>query len=248
MMGPRLDPRVKSSSTSHGIAYFFIRRTGAPVPRGAGQFYVDTLNGLAASGSSGLFSQPPPRLTLSDVFPYNDANSVYLGHAGWGFLFNGLTYMVGSLENLTGSPVVLEANARSAAQYWHTYKRCSRHSPPAELLDEMRRLPFAKRQSGRDLGPYTAYCFKEFRGHEPNDAEREVLRWDTGQEFRLADKYGNVSSIWSSYSVIAQNCLDNAVAVLNAYKASMPRPLTNAWFPNDYFDMLVSRGWNSRTL
>jgi hypothetical protein len=242
MMGRRLDPRVKSSSTSHGIAYFFIRRTGAPVPRGAGEFYVDLLNGNGVA--------PSGRLTLSDVFPYHDSENVFLGHAGWDFLFNGLTYMVGSLENLTGSPFVFEADARVAAQYWHTYKRCTRHSPPDELLDEMRRLPFAKQQSGRDVGPYTAYCFKEFRGHEPNDAEAEAIRWDRGSQnlFRVIHEDGSETSIWNSYSVIARNCLDNTVAVLNAYKASMPRPLTNAWFPNDYFDMLVSRGWNSRTL
>ncbi len=248
-IGERQAERVRAANAKLGVAYFFVRRSGAPVARGVAEALVATLNAASAPDPIGFMMGSRSDFKVDNMFRYHDDGHVYLGHAAWGFLFSDHTYMCGSLENTTGNPVVTGRDSRIAAQYWKTYKRCSQHRPPTELLAEMSRMGYAKQHLGIPISGYSEYVYKEFHGAQPNPAEACANRWADGHEILLpGDALRGPTEVYTSYSVIAQNCLDNAVEVLNAYKASMPRPLTNAWFPNDYFDMLRNRGWSWGTL
>ncbi|HSN98282.1 MAG TPA: hypothetical protein VLS89_08285 [Candidatus Nanopelagicales bacterium] len=170
-------------------------------------------NGLLPNGVFYFF--------LRDTGPMFDVpvvGTVALGHMGWAFKFNssGSHYM-GSLENLgPGFGAVRVGPGESNASYWYTARSGGRDSVMREFATcqtAEERFGFAKRQreSGRPHDPanhITAYHQWKaiyIRTGFPQKALKEAQRWS------------GTSLFGTSYSVIAQNCLDNAVGVASAY-------------------------------
>lgn len=128
-----------------------------------------------------------------------------MGHMGWGFKGgDGVSYHCGSLENVSGWAI------RGGSRYgdnWGGYWKGVVRGEEA-LTREMIRLDIAERALDlRNMSPYTYY--KKTLVAEPNvgKAVEEAQKWASG-------------SVWgfgTSYSVIAQNCLDNAREIALAY-------------------------------
>lgn len=114
-----------------------------------------------------------------------------LGHMGWGLQYAESRWLVGSLENVGGSPTV---DAGGDNDYWMTFV-----DSEAQMLHEMRTMETAARLCDREsMTGYTFYKKIPVTNARPDEALR-------------------VAEAQTGYGAIGNNCLDNAALVGDAY-------------------------------
>lgn len=141
------------------------------------------------------------------------------GHMGWGFKFNDDSYLMGSIENQGGNPVVGQKNDND---YWYAWAGSENHMlsvmrEPTDVVGPMIDRP--------NVDGYTYYKIQPKPHAFPNFAEDEAAK-----------------ARWFGYSVAVGNCLDNAIMIANAYGVSNEDYLRH-WgpvSPRMYFNRFLS--------
>jgi hypothetical protein len=179
------------------------------------------------------------------------------GHVAWAFEESSGSFVCGSFENVGGGPVVRSTQAENEGAYW-----MARVGGLSGVLNEMRYIPFANQKLKTQLA---AAKIKQLPGYDEYKMFNVVVKaggkvlgfipWEEDFKPDPARALAEAQRWGASYTLVAENCLDNTYKVLNAYGArenaralmmpTLTKPST-AWTPAGWFRALDVPGGSQR--